>query len=95
MVISGAHLAEKPIGYRRAGTAGPKATERQVRLCGMSIKAQCFGPLLRERRRKASPGRPRPPVPPLLELDVAVLADHVTRFSGQAGKPQPRRRRSG
>jgi AcrR family transcriptional regulator len=60
---------------------GPEATEQQVLLCLMSIRAQCFGPLMRERRRKLD--SPRPPLPtsdPVME-DVEALADHVTRFS--------------
>lgn len=60
---------------------GPHATEQQVRLCQMSIRAQCFAPLLRERRRKmASPAR-QPPGPEPLQDTVEVLAEHVTRFS--------------
>lgn len=60
---------------------GPAASEQQIRLCQMSIRAQCFGPLLRERRRKrALPGR-LPPGPEPLQDDVEELADHVTRFS--------------
>jgi len=60
---------------------GEKATEQQIRLCQMSIKAQCFGPLLRERRRKMSSHGPPVPCPEPLVEDVATLADHVTRFS--------------
>lgn len=60
---------------------GPLATEQQVRLCQMSIRSQCFAPLLWERRRKmALPGR-LPPGPEPLQDDVEVLADHVTNFS--------------
>ncbi len=60
---------------------GEAATEKEVRLCQMSIRAQCFGPMLRERRRRlAPPGKPSVPVEPLLE-DVETFADHVTRFS--------------
>jgi AcrR family transcriptional regulator len=60
---------------------GGQATEQHVRLCQMSIRAQCFGPLLRERLRKmSSPGlRPADPEPFL--GDVETLADHVTCFS--------------
>ena len=60
---------------------GPGADEQMVLLCLMSIRAQCFGPLMRERRRKREvselllPGQD-----PLME-DVEALADHVTRFS--------------
>jgi hypothetical protein len=60
---------------------GEEATDQDVRLCHMSIKAQCFGPLLRERHRKmAPPGLHLPDPEPILE-DVVTLADHVTRFS--------------
>ena len=60
---------------------GAEATEQQVLLCLMSIRAQCFGPLMRERRRKIDV--PEPPLPtqdPVMQ-DVQILADHVTRFS--------------
>ena len=81
---------------------GAKATEQQVRLCQMSIKAQCFGPMLRVRRRKKSPQGNRLPGPPPLEMKVEDLADHITRFSlagireirRQAARPQRRRRHS-
>ncbi|MFH1019723.1 MAG: CerR family C-terminal domain-containing protein [Pseudomonadota bacterium] len=56
----------------------PQAPE--VRLCAMSIRAQCFGPLLHARCRKNVQGLPTTGVEPLLE-DVALLAEHVTRFS--------------
>lgn len=60
---------------------GPEATEQQVLLCLMSIRAQCFGPLMRERRRKLdAPGLPLPTSDPVMG-DVETLADHVTRFS--------------
>ena len=52
----------------------------EVRLCAMSIRAQCFGPLLHARRRKTAQGIPICDLEPLLE-DVEHLADHVTRFS--------------
>jgi hypothetical protein len=60
---------------------GEQATEQHVRLCTMSIRAQCFGPLLRERRRKMSSRAAYPPSPEALVEDVDTLADHVTRFS--------------
>lgn len=60
---------------------GEHATERHIRLCHMSIMAQCFGPLRRERRRKMSPNAPNPRgFEPALE-DVDIFADHVARFS--------------
>jgi hypothetical protein len=46
----------------------------------MSIRAQCFGPLMRERRRKISPD----PLPASSEWsldDLETLVDHITRFS--------------
>jgi AcrR family transcriptional regulator len=60
---------------------GDRTTERNVRLCLMSIRAQCFGPLLRERRRKMASGSLQPPGIEPIQEDVEVLADHVTRFS--------------
>ncbi len=70
---------------------GSGADEQQVRLCLMSIRAQCFGPLIHERRRRKGPqGLPSPAPEPFLE-DVQALADHVTRFS-LAGIESVRRR---
>lgn len=60
---------------------GGRATEQQVRLCQMSVKAMCFGPMLHERRRRAAPEKLPPPGPPPLEVDFEVLADHITRFT--------------
>ncbi|MHC4608412.1 MAG: CerR family C-terminal domain-containing protein [Planctomycetota bacterium] len=65
---------------------GRGATAKSVRLCQMSIMAQCFGPLLRQRRGKMSDGLHRPP-----GADVEALAEHVTRFS-LAGIREMRRR---
>jgi AcrR family transcriptional regulator len=59
---------------------GERADEQLVRLCQMSVKSQCFGPLLRERRRRMSPRAGHPPGEQL-EVGVDKLADHVTRFS--------------
>lgn len=60
---------------------GDGATEQDVRLCQMSIKAQCFGPMLRERLHKRAPAVPHPPELEALAGDVDALAEHVTRFS--------------
>jgi hypothetical protein len=60
---------------------GRGATDRQAQLCHMSIMAQCFGPLLRERRRRQVPKAVRVPGPEWSAPDVEVLADHVARFS--------------
>jgi len=59
---------------------GPQASERHVRLCQMSILAQCFHPMMRERQRRlramASGSSPRHP-----EFTVEEMAAHVARFS--------------
>ncbi|MDA8404839.1 MAG: CerR family C-terminal domain-containing protein [Desulfobacteraceae bacterium] len=61
---------------------GKQATEQQARLCLMSVRAQCFGPLLRARLQKKASRSPKiPGVEVTLTEDVKVLADHVTRFS--------------
>ncbi len=57
-----------------------KPSDHEVQLCSMSIRAQCFGPLVHARRRKSAEGLPPSGLEPLLE-DVEQLADHVTRFS--------------
>ena len=60
---------------------GKEPDEQQVRLCLMSIRAQCFGPLMRERRRKIAPPDPLPPSSEWSLDDLDTLVDHVTRFS--------------
>ena len=59
---------------------GREPHDPEVQLCAMSIRAQCFGPLLHARQRKTNQGLPCTGIEPLLE-DVERLADHVTRFS--------------
>jgi len=59
----------------------PGATELQVRLCRMSVISQCFGPLLRERRRRESRGAGQAACAAGLPATVDDLADHVVRFS--------------
>lgn len=59
---------------------GKEPQEPEVRLCAMSIRAQCFGPLLHARRRKSAQDLPTTCIESLLD-DVEELADHVTRFS--------------
>ncbi len=59
---------------------GPKAPERQVRFCQMSILAQCLHPLLRERQRRPKPSGLRGS-PWAGEIDVEDFADHIFRFS--------------
>jgi hypothetical protein len=60
---------------------GPGASEQRVRLCRMSVISQCFGPLLRERRRRDLPKSGHPAGGEGLPADVDGLADHVIRFS--------------
>lgn len=57
-----------------------QSNDDEVQLCAMSIRAQCFGPLLHARRRKTDQGVPICDLEPLLS-DVAQLAEHVTIFS--------------
>ena len=60
---------------------GEKASDVQVQLCQMSVRSQCFDLIIREQRRKKSPEGKKPTGPPFLNVDVAVLADHILRFS--------------
>ena len=60
---------------------GPQAAEQQVWLCLMSIRSQCFGPLMRERRRKMAVPDPLPASPEWELGDLQTLVDHVTHFS--------------
>jgi AcrR family transcriptional regulator len=60
---------------------GKRPAEQQVRLCLMSIRAQCFGPLMRERRRKIASPDPLPTSSEWSLDDLETLVDHVTRFS--------------
>jgi AcrR family transcriptional regulator len=60
---------------------GKQPSEQQVRLCLMSIHAQCFGPLMRERRRKIVSPDPLPTRSEWNLDDLETLVDHVTRFS--------------
>ena len=60
---------------------GPEAGEQHMLLCLMSIRAQCFGPLMRERRRILDVMGQQPPIQDPVMKDVDTLADHVTKFS--------------
>lgn len=60
---------------------GEKASDLQVQLCQMSIRAQCFDLIIREQRRKTSREGKNFTGPPFLNVDVAMLADHILRFS--------------
>jgi TetR/AcrR family transcriptional regulator, regulator of cefoperazone and chloramphenicol sensitivity len=60
---------------------GTRASDQQIHLCLMSIRAQCFGPLLRARWQKISSQSPKiPEIEPLVD-DLEKLAEHVTQFS--------------
>lgn len=60
---------------------GPRATERDVQLCEMSIHAQCLAALMQERRRRLAPRKARPMGPPRPVIDGDALAEHIARFS--------------
>lgn len=60
---------------------GPLATEDQVQLCLMSIRAQCFGPLMHARRQKLDTPAATGHAPAPAMEDVQTLADHVAWFS--------------
>jgi AcrR family transcriptional regulator len=60
---------------------GPGGGEQSVLLCLMSIRAQCFNPLMRERRRRLDTAGLLPANQDPVMADIEALADHVTRFS--------------
>ena len=60
---------------------GEKATEQQVLLCQMSIRAQCFDKLFRERLRKTIRQGEDKAVTLAESISVDTLVEHVTRFS--------------
>ncbi|MFZ0449280.1 MAG: CerR family C-terminal domain-containing protein [Desulfatiglandaceae bacterium] len=60
---------------------GPEAPEQQVRLCLMSIHAQCLGPLMRERHYKMGSSGGLPPPLDSIPEDVETLSRHITCFS--------------
>jgi AcrR family transcriptional regulator len=59
---------------------GKRASERQVRLCGTAIMAQCLGLLiqLRHRRRFAAKSAADPQA---ADSTIEEMADHITRFT--------------
>jgi AcrR family transcriptional regulator len=83
----------EPVGKALSGIVGEmlghKASDRQVRLCQMSIMAQCLHPMMRERFRKLLPAHASEPSP--LNAGIESIAEHVTRFS-LAGIQELRRR---
>lgn len=60
---------------------GPGAPPQTVRLCEMSIHAQCHAVLMNERRWRRMPRDGRCERPPPLALEPEVLAGHIARFS--------------
>lgn len=81
MIQESVHPVFQPLISIIHEVLGHQATEQQVNFCQMSIRAQCFGPLLRARWQKRSIKSPKiPGVEPLLD-DVESLAGHVARFS--------------
>lgn len=83
----------EPVGKALSGIVeellGPKSSDRQIRLCQMSIMAQCLHPMMRERFRKLLPAHAGEPSP--LNAGIEAIAEHVTRFS-LAGIQEIRRR---
>ena len=60
---------------------GENSPELQVRLCQMSIMAQCLHPMMRRRFQKLfadSPARPNEPVP--RSSGIEIIAEHVIQF---------------
>ena len=60
---------------------GNHASEKRIRLCRMSIIAQCLGPLLKNRYGDGDSILPDHRDPKELIKDTDALADHITRFS--------------
>ncbi|MBS3733806.1 MAG: CerR family C-terminal domain-containing protein [Phycisphaerae bacterium] len=58
---------------------GPAVPEKTVRLCAVSIMAQCFHMLVHKRSRSHASGARRPG--PDLEFDADEIACHITQFS--------------
>ncbi len=85
LLISVIKEAKKPLFQDFAAIVrelmGQPATETQVNLCLMSINAQCFGPLMHERRSKMGSQDGLPPALDSIPWDVETLTEHITRFS--------------
>ena len=60
---------------------GPRATEKDVQLCELSVHAQCIAALMQERQRRIAPHKAQPVGPPRLQIDGDALAEHIVRFS--------------
>jgi len=74
---------------------GPRVAEQDVRLCEMSIHAQCFVALMHERRRRLAPQGLRRLAPPSLNIDGPALVEHIARFSLAGLRAIAGRRREG
>ncbi|MBI4773778.1 MAG: CerR family C-terminal domain-containing protein [Deltaproteobacteria bacterium] len=70
---------------------GDGASQRQVQLCHMSIRGQCFDLLSREQWRKLFAKAEVNFGPPPLEAGIEAITDHITLFS-MAGIRELRRR---
>ena len=60
---------------------GEGATDEDVQLCEMSIRSQCMNPMILGKRwaEGEQPDHPLPK-PPVLESQIDVIAQHVSRF---------------
>ena len=71
---------------------GDNAPEVQVRLCQMSIMAQCLHPMMRRRLQKLLADGSAAPNKPLSQSSgIEIIAEHITQFS-LAGIKEIRRR---
>jgi len=60
---------------------GDEAPDEQVHLCQMSIMAQCLHIMVRQKHNRIYGKFGKAVIPPPVDVDVAVLAEHVTQFS--------------
>ena len=61
---------------------GKQANSQQIHLCHMSIRSQCFGPMLRRRHLLTRPNMPNSHTDNQLEkLAIKELAMHIVNFS--------------
>ena len=60
---------------------GSAATDEDVRLCEMSIQAQCMNPMIMDRRESFNRRHPALPKPPALNVGIGRIAEHIIQFS--------------
>lgn len=60
---------------------GDCVDEQTVRLCQMSVTAQCFSPMIRERRRNAHSSKEHSFSDRPFVANIDLLAEHIARFS--------------